>query len=280
MKKMVITKYQLNIKRPRVASGRIRLAFLTDLHNAENGKDNEVLIAAIKEAEPDLILCGGDMVIGKENHPVDVARDLLLKLVEEYPIYHAMGNHELRLKNYPHQYGSLYKDYEVPLKEAGVEFLDNESELIAVKGIPIQIYGYSLAKKYYSRWRRHHIDASEIREKVGEPNSNAINILMAHHPMYMDEYNNWGADLTLSGHYHGGLVRMGEHTGLLTPNLKLFNDKCCGEFIYKARITGGIAVESYSKVIVGAGLGEHTIPIRMANPRELVIIDLIIGDEE
>lgn len=279
MKKMKITKYELNIQRPDFATGRVRLAFLTDLHNAENGKDNEELIRAIREAEPDLILCGGDMIIGKEKHPINDARDLLFKLVEEYPIYHAFGNHELRLQKYPHTYGTMYKDYVEPLKEAGVEFLDNSSELIAVKGNAIQIFGLSLAKEYYSRIRHRSLDASEITEKIGEPNPNAINILLAHHPVYMDVYNDWGANLTLCGHYHGGLVRMGEHTGLLTPNLNIFSDKCCGEYTYTARMTGGIPVKCYSKVIVGAGLGEHTIPIRLANPRELVIIDIITGEE-
>lgn len=276
---MKITKYELNIQRPDLVAGRVRLAFLTDLHNAENGEDNEELIHAIREAEPDFILCGGDMIIAKENHLIHVAKDLLLKLAEEYPIYHALGNHELRLKQYPHTYGNMYKDYVEPLKAAGVVFLDDGSELIAVRGKAIQIFGLSLKREYYSRIQNHSLDASEISEKIGAPNPNAINILLAHHPMYMDTYNDWGANLTLCGHYHGGLLRMGEHTGLLTPNLKIFSDKCYGEYIYTARMTGGIPVKCYSKVIVGAGLGEHTIPIRLANPRELVIIDIITGED-
>lgn len=274
MKKMKTTSYELNMIRPDLAPGRVRLAFLTDLHNAENGSHNETLIHAIKEAQPDLILCGGDMLIGKKNAPSNVARDLLITLAEEYPIYHALGNHEDRLKTYPHQYGPIYREYRDALEHAGIIFLDNESELLSIRGIPLQIAGLSICQKYYKRMKRYHLDASEILEHLGAPNAHAINIMLAHHPNYMDSYVNWGADLTICGHYHGGLMRIGKTTGLLTPNLKLLNERCCGIFDFHARIRQGVPVMHDSHVIISAGLGEHTLPIRIHNPRELVIVDL------
>lgn len=276
MKKMETTRYELNMYRPDSAPGKVRLAFLTDLHNSENGTHNETLIHAIKEAQPDLILCGGDMIVGHKNEPFTVARDLLLSLSEEYPIYHALGNHELRLKSYPHQYGPIYAEYRKALKDSGITFLDNESELISVRGIPLQITGLSITKKYFKKLKKYHMDASEITETVGEPNPHAINILLAHHPQYMDTYNNWGADLTLCGHYHGGMMRIGKHSGIITPNYKLLNNKCYGQYNYSQRISNGLTTKHNSTVIVGAGIGEHTIPVRIHNPRELVILDLNI----
>lgn len=274
MKKMKTTSYELNMNRPDIASGKVRLAFLTDLHNAENGSHNETLIHAIKEAQPDLILCGGDMIIGKKNAPSTVASDLLKTLAEEYPIYHALGNHEDRLKTYPHQYGPVYQEYREALKNTDITFLDNDSELISIRGIPLQITGLSIEKTYFKRLKNYHLDASEISEITGEPNAYAINILLAHHPQYMEAYNNWGADLTLCGHYHGGMLRFGRHSGVITPNYKLLNAKCYGRYDFSQRLHSGVQEKHDSTVIVSSGIGEHTIPVRIHNPRELVIVDL------
>lgn len=274
---MKTTRYELNMHRPDLTAGTVRLAFLTDLHNVENGPENELLIQAIKAEDPDFILCGGDMLVGKKQTSPKVAIKLIQTLLEDYPVYYALGNHEARLKCHPHQYGPIYEEYYSAIHEAGVILMDNESELITVRGIPLQITGYTLPLKYYKHFKQFTLDASEITEAVGSPNPKAVNIMMGHHPHYMDSYVNWGADLTLCGHYHGGIVRIGEHTGLITPSYKLFDDKCCGKYNFKARIKEDYAVKCDSHVIVSAGLGEHTVPIRINNPRELVIVELNIS---
>lgn len=276
---MKTTRYELNIIRPDLTAGTVRLAFLTDLHNVENGPENQLLLQAIKEADPDFILCGGDMLIGKKDNFPKTAIQLMEALLEDYPVYHALGNHETRLKCYPHQYGPIYQEYSSAIQDAGVILLDSASELITVRGIPLQISGYTLPLKYYKHFKNYTLDASEITEELGLSNPNALNILMGHHPQHMRSYVNWGADLTLCGHYHGGMIRIGEHTGLITPNYKLFNDQCYGQYDFNARIKEGYAIKCSSHVIVGAGLGEHTIPLRLNNPRELVIVDISIAKE-
>lgn len=277
MKKMKTTRYELNMLRPDLTAGTIRLAFLTDLHNCENGPDNEILIHAIKDAAPDFILCGGDMLVGKKETSPETAVKLIKSLLEDFPVYYALGNHEARLKCYPHQYGPIYQEYYSEIHDAGVTLLDNASELISVRGIPLQIFGYTLPIKNYSHFKTYTLDASEITETLGSPNTKALNLLMGHHPQYMDSYVNWGADLALCGHYHGGIIRFGEHTGMITPNYKLFDGQCCGHYAFDSRIQEGYVVKSDAHVIVSTGLGEHTIPIRINNPRELVIIDLTIS---
>lgn len=272
--------YKLNLIRPDLASGSLRLAFLTDLHNSENGPDNEDLLNAIREAGVDLILCGGDMLVGDVETPITIAKDLVLKLAADYPIYHALGNHEHRLKLYPHQYGPKYEEYKESLEQAGVIFLDNEQELITVRGIPLMISGYSLPKQAYTRVSRASLDASRINQELGAADRKVLNILLAHTPEYMPAYTNWGADLTLCGHFHGGIIRLGEHTGLITPNVKLFNGKCHGQYDFHSRITSGITEEYDSHIIVSAGLGEHTLPLRFHNPRELVIVEIEISKGE
>ena len=71
------------------------------------------------------------------------------------------------------------------------------------------------------------------------------------------------ADLILSGHYHGGVVRLSEHYGLSSPQYLFLPPFCCGDFH-----------KGDQHMIVSAGLGEHTIPLRIHNPRELLVIDI------
>ncbi len=274
MKKMKTTRYELNINRPDLAEGTIKIAFLTDLHLCENGPGNETLLKEIREAEPDLILCGGDMLIGDKGIDTKAAEELLKKLSKEVPVYHGLGNHEARLKRYPHQYGPVYQEYKDILTKAGVVFLDNEAELICVHGIPVQITGYTLPQDCYTRVSREKIDASRIRQDIGEPDAKALNIMMAHHPEYMNAYRDWGADLSLCGHFHGGIIRLAGHTGLITPNVKIFNNKCWGIYSFDHRLVQGQDTACTAYSIVGAGLGEHHLPLRIHNPRELVIAEI------
>ncbi|MDO4491752.1 MAG: metallophosphoesterase [Lachnospiraceae bacterium] len=274
MKKYTTVQYKVNMIRPDIAPGRLRLAFLTDLHNCENAPKNQQILDDIREADPDLILCGGDMLVGSLNTPFEAAVELLTTLVQEYPLYHALGNHESRLMRYPHQYGLMYQDYTETLMEAGVLFLDNQSELICIKGIPLQVAGLTLPQRFYRRIARDKLRAEDILDDLGEPNPKALNILLAHHPYHMEAYRNWGADLTLCGHYHGGMVRFGKHTGLLAPDVRFLDEHCHGLFDFHARITEGQVVGYDSHVVVSAGLGEHSLPIRFHNPRELVFVDL------
>ena len=109
----------------------------------------------------------------------------------------------------------------------------------------------------------HEESRKALREKFGIPDPEAFHILLAHNPVYFDTYAAWGADLTLSGHYHGGVVGLGAHRGLVTPDFRLFSKNCRGLFL-----TGGTCQ------IISAGTGEHTIPVRIWNRRELIITDI------
>ena len=73
----------------------------------------------------------------------------------------------------------------------------------------------------------------------------------------------WGADLILSGHYHGGVLRFSRHVGAISSQFIPFPKYCCGDFYKNGKC-----------MIVSAGLGEHTVPLRIHNPRELIFIEM------
>ena len=96
--------------------------FLSDLHNKEYGAGNERLLDAICKARPDLILIGGDMLVGKKGCSFAPALEFVSKLPAIAPVYYACGNHEQRMKRKPEVYGEVYQEYQKQLEECGVHF--------------------------------------------------------------------------------------------------------------------------------------------------------------
>lgn len=264
-KKFVTTTYQLEKCLPSEPQADcLRFVFVSDLHNVLYGTENQYLLQEIEEQNPDAVLIGGDTLVGKPGYPMDVAMDFVKNVAGRFPVYYANGNHEYRLRIYPEVYGDMYDRFLDALQEAGVHHLVNQTVQIKFQGVTVAIHGFEAERKYYHRFKDAEMPVSELEQIFGRPDPKQYHILLAHNPAYKDTYLDWGADVTLSGHCHGGVVRFGEHYGLVSPNMKLFYRYCHGKFEDK----NGRAM------IVSAGLGEHTIPIRIFNPRELVVIEV------
>ena len=141
--------------------------------------------------------------------------------------------------------------------------LEDEKEQINIKGTHLTVHGYELPEKYYKRFQQQYISAEEIRKSIQEPEEGRYNILLAHNPVYFEGYALWGADLTLSGHLHGGLMRLPLIGGVISPQVKLFPKYDCGLY------------EKYGrKLLVTAGLGSHSIAFRINNPAEFMLVEL------
>lgn len=264
MKKFAVRTYDLRKNQKSGPEGTpLRFAFLTDLHSVENGADNCLLLEALEREEPDAVLCGGDMIVGKPGQTPDRALSLVRRLRQRWPVIHAMGNHEYRAKIYPEVYGDLYSRYRRGLKDCGAVFLDNQSASLTLKGRKAVFYGLSIGREYYQRFRRRNLEPGTVSALIGEPDRQAVSILLAHNPLYMKTYLKWGAELALCGHYHGGVVGLGRHRGLVSPDFRIFPREARGLFEARGRLG-----------IVSAGIGEHTIPIRIRNPRELVMFTI------
>ena len=126
-------------------------------------------------------------------------------------------------------------------------------------------------RKYYERFGVRPMDPGYLKTILGEPDERYYNILLGHNPDYADRYAQWGADLSLSGHVHGGIARIPLYRegkwrlcGVLSPNIRFFPKYDCGSFSFGDRT-----------VLVSRGLGMHTIPIRFLNPGELMVLNLV-----
>ncbi len=240
-----------------------RFVFLSDLHNREYGAHNERLLNAIEEISPNFVLVGGDMLTAKPGASFQRAVDFLLKCREKYPVYHAFGNHEYRLMLYPEHYHTMYEDYRKSLKgkERSICFLDNESCILPEFGI--RITGVTIGREYYKRFQRREMKEGCLRQMIGRADSASYQILLAHNPEYFRDYAGWKPDLVLAGHIHGGVARIPGFKGLVSPSLFPF-----------PRYDGGLFEEHGGRMIVSRGLGMHTIPVRLFNPGELVVVEL------
>ncbi|MBE5829511.1 MAG: hypothetical protein E7305_08640 [Butyrivibrio sp.] len=255
--------YEYEVRSDKV-SGNYTFVFLTDLHSYVFGKDNEKLIKAIDDIKPDAILSAGDMFTANHRdgkfHP-EVAFSLLTRLSRKYPLYISNGNHEEKIKETRAAFGNAFERYKESLKREGLIYLDNES---ADFKDDIRITGLCLPTTYFKKIVKKEMESDLLDRKIGALSSfekERFQILIAHNPLYFDEYRKWGADLTVSGHVHGGIIRLPLLGGVISPSIALF-----------PKYDGGMYVKDDKTMILSRGLGTHTIHVRLFNPGEVSVI--------
>lgn len=238
--------------------------FLSDLHNQSFGKNNQKLIEQIEKENPDYILIGGDMLVGKKGEIDQHARNawkLLQGIVNKFPVFYVNGNHETRMKFDTEKYGEQYTQYEEKLKKMGVSILNNDSIFLEEKGI--QINGLELEEEYYKKRRAKDLTVTEIEQRLDKTAKDSFQILLAHKPEYFMSYAGWGADLTLSGHNHGGMIRLPLIGGIVSTQYRVL-----------PKYDGGLYTKEEKHMIVSRGLGGHTIKVRLMNVPDFVIIHI------
>ena len=259
-----VTKYVVeNKKVPKEFDG-YNIVQISDLHSKLFGENNKKLIQKIKSLNPDIVVVTGDLIDG-ENNNYNVALDFMKEISKLYRVYYIIGNHEQ--KSLIKKYKDEYKDYFNKLHQIDFVNLDNNKVEIVKGDSNINLYGltvpYSCYKYLFDNQETTSIDIGFLEEKLGKVDREQFNILLAHTPFYFDEYEKWGADLTLCGHVHGGIVRLPLVGGLLSPDRKFFPKYDLGEYI-----------KNKSTMIVSKGLGGSKVLIRVNCKPEIVNIKL------
>ncbi len=237
-----------------------RIAHLSDLHGMLHGKGNRELLRKIHMEKPDIVVMTGDMA-DESRHAVSRALNLCTRLRKRYPVYYILGNHEQALEK------NALAGFLRELQAEGVILLENESRPIVKGADSIRLYGLVTPLVYYKNplgeyQRGVHFSAEDTGQVFGEIDRTCFNILLAHNPLYFPSYRDWGADLTLSGHVHGGIIRVPGLGGLLSPDRKIF-----------PKYDGGYYREFGRHLIVSRGLGNRFL-VRVNNPAELVVAEL------
>lgn len=240
------------------------MVVMADLHDNGAGKRNNQMMASIRRIHPDAIMIAGDMVMAKGG----VCRygecvRLLKRLAFRYPVYYGIGNHEDRMGREKERYASAYREWYTEMMRAGVTVLDNLSLTIREGKDALTITGLNLDSTYYQKRKKLPIAPGYLEQILGMARRDEYHILLAHSPSFFKEYAAWGADLTLSGHYHGGTIRLPVLGGVVGPDYGLF-----------PRWSRGKYEESGKTMIVSGGLGTHSVNFRLGNMSELLVVRL------
>ena len=256
-RKISFSSYRIKDKRLKKNA---KIVMISDLHNACYGEKNSELLHVVETISPDLILVAGDVIVGKTGLSVDTGVDFLNSLGESFPVFVGKGNHEMRTSIYE-KYGDMWENLYERTKDK-VHWLINDSIFLA--DYNMTIYGLDMKPEYYRRFKKLYMDSAYLEEELRKPDKRSYNILIGHDPDYFEEYAAWGADLCVSGHVHGGLIIIPHLGGLISPMIKFFPK------YYK-----GVYNIGDSHMIVSAGMGLHTLKIRVNNEPDLVTINLV-----
>lgn len=231
-----------------------RIVQVSDLHNNMYGPHQSYLISCIKAAKPDIIVITGDL-IDCNTADVDNAMVFINRAVEIAPVFYVSGNHESRVLE-------KYKDLVIRMNEAGVTELDNESASLISDEDIITLAGVRDPAFDWSRSSSDSVDAGIKKALEGESREQ-VTILLSHRPELISTYSANGLDLVLTGHAHGGQVRLPFIGPLYSPSQGLF-----------PKFTSGLYTDGETQMYVSRGIGNGIAPFRFNDGPELAVIIL------
>lgn len=232
---------------------------ISDLHNTQFGEDQTRLMGLMAESKADAIVVTGD-VIDKRRPGTKHALDFFARAVKLAPVYYVAGNHEAVSAEYP----ALRRSVE----EMGVHVLDDRSValergggVITLAGVNDPIFTTDEAERNEALMRE------KLENVIGEKQN--YTVLLTHRPELFRIYREAGVDLVFAGHAHGGQFRLPWGQGVIAPNQGLF-----------PKYTQGLYDEEGGKMVVSRGLGNSSVPIRLNNRPEVVVVRLAASHEE
>ncbi len=231
-----------------------KIVQISDLHDAQIGENNEKLIAMTAETEPDCIVLTGDFVDSSRFHP-ELSLSVAESLVKIAPVYYVSGNHEAILPD---------EDYQAltdGLRALGVCVLEDESAELTRDGQSIRLIGLTDIG-FHPGTLEEKKDALRTALSALLP-EDEFSVTLAHRPELMDVYTECGAPLVLSGHAHGGQIRLPGIGGLIAPGQGLF-----------PKYTEGKYEENGTTLVVSRGIGNSVLPLRVNDRPQIVVVQL------
>lgn len=228
----------------------VRLAVVTDFHSSDNADD---VVAMVASCAPDAVLMVGDMFDDDTaNRPTERTLSLMRQLSALYPCYYVSGNHEA----WTGEMDALYQQTE----EAGVMVLRMSSGVLTVRGQRIALCG--IPDPYEMVFSGAPDTEEQLRQALEDVDSADFTVLLAHRPELLAKYAQFPLDLVVSGHAHGGQVRIpGVLNGLYAPNQGWF-----------PKLAGGAYTQDGTTLIVSRGLAVRTRLPRIFNRPEVVLV--------
>ena len=243
-----VTEYTLSSAKLPDAFDGYRIVQLSDLHAMEFGKENARLIRAVQTLSPDLIALTGDFIECAEDIPI--TEHLVSALADIAPVYFCSGNHDWA--------SGAATDLRQAIEGAGGVYLGECCETITLDGQSIVIAGVEDPNSYADL-----IHPDEFLDAVVREHPDAFTILLGHRNDWVQQYPELPADVILSGHGHGGIIRLPWIGGLLGTDHKFFPE-------YDA----GLYPSNHYVMVVSRGLGSFDRLPRFLNRPEILCLTL------
>ena len=232
----------------------IKIVLITDLHSHLYGNEQQKIVKKISAQNPDIIALSGD--IADDIAPIHGTEVFLDRIKDIAPLYYVTGNHEIWTREVDN-----VKDV---FRKYGVIVLENNYEKININGLDIILAG--VEDPDIIPYERPHSNWYDEVEKgiLDAENEKGYKILLSHRPELVDFYNTLDFDLVLSGHAHGGQVRIPFIlNGLYAPHQGFF-----------PKYAGGIYEHNNFTHIVSRGASFNPKLPRIFNPPEVVSITI------
>ena len=238
--------YDINYKEE---ATQIRIMHLSDMHFPKCEVDLDIIINKVSEEHVDIIAITGDLIDVSANVSDCGVIQFLERLKDFDNVYYVNGNHESNNK----EYAALKEQ----LQNNNIKILENSYEEIEVKGKNISIMGLNDGLDY----------STSYFEGI---DTNTYKVLLAHRAEKFVNYTSsthaFNPDVILTGHAHGGQVRIG-NMGLVAPNQGLNPEYSNGVYTTK---------DGKVSMVVSRGIGNSILPLRINNKPHVPIVSLYL----
>lgn len=244
-------------------SGNAKVVVISDLHGKEYGKENKRLLDKISEQKPDAIFVVGDMLSDSDAESgFSKTKNLLFALLDIAPVYLSYGNQE---KEYS---GDILDTFRNAISEKGIVVLDDSFVDCEIGGQEIRIGGTMGHAFPFGRTKEEFENSDEYIFLKDMEKTELPTIVLAHMPdtfIFNGAHNYWSnIDLVVSGHTHGGVVRLPFTGGLYAPMQGLFPEYDYGFFMLGEKM----------QMVITSGLSGYKFVPRFLNLPEICVLTL------
>lgn len=243
----------------------ITVVSLADLHGKRFIRPGNDILSRVRALKPDIVAFPGDTV-SADMKGLSGAVRLVGELAKHSSVVMIPGNHERR--------SGRCREIMALFSEAGATVLQDEIRALEIKGTPVHILGLcepiGESRKDYLRAEIGTLSYPDNAKLLLDlARREGLRIVLSHFPETFAltgecAYKRYDFDLMLSGHAHGGQIRLPEIGGLFAPGQGIF-----------PKYTSGLYGGDGPALVVSRGLGNDTLIPRINNRPEIAVVTVM-----